>query len=201
MMGNYRKLVLSLLICGLLPLGSSAKDKEAKVHDAGLGFSFSSGQSIFFTRATNPFKTNHTYLSGGIHLEEEGLGVTYYNYYLGQYERRSEQTYFLELGGGWRHLWFQDKLAGGFFPHTVIEGGASGYFAQFGRLRNLFKATSLRWVPYVQAGIGASIYTGTIIYRIEMGYLSTLPTLDEDVFPKYQGAFLKVIASSGQKPR
>jgi hypothetical protein len=92
-------------------------------------------------------------------------------------------------------------LAGGFFPHTILEGGASGYFAQFGRLRNFLKETSVRWVPYVQAGIGASVYTGTVIYRIEMGYLSTLSDLLKIDFPEYQGVFIKVIVSSGQKPR
>ena len=199
MRGTY-SIGCAILVGLLLPITSSATEDEPKVRDAGLGFSMSSGQSIFYTRSVNPFNTNHHYFAGGFHLESDGIPVVYYDAW-GYPVTRSKQVYFLELGGGWRHLWFQDQLAGGFFPHTMLEGGVSGYFAQFGRLRNLFREASLRWVPYVQAGVGASIYTGSIIYRIEAGYLTTLRTLPRDVFPEYQGAFLKIIISSGQKPR
>ena len=95
-------------------------------------------------------------------------------------------------------------MAGSFLPHTVIEGGASGYVVRVGRLRSLFQEASLRWVPYLQTGFGASVYTGTVIYRFEMGYLSTISTLSylpKGAFPEYQGAYLKIVVSSGQKPR
>ncbi|MFB0515622.1 MAG: hypothetical protein ACETWG_03350 [Candidatus Neomarinimicrobiota bacterium] len=200
-MNSIRLRDLRFLICVLLPLMASGQDSGRKIHDAGLGFSFSSGQSLFYTRATNPYEAHHTYMAAGFHIEEEGIGLTYYNWYLDRYERTAKQTYYLELGWGWRHLWFQEKMAGGFFPHTVLEGGASGYFAQFGRLRTFFREMSLRWVPYVQAGVGASVYTGSVIYRIEIGYLSTLSYLPEGEFPEYEGAFLKMVISSGQKPR
>ncbi len=199
-MNSMRRPTLQFLLCVLLPLMVGAQDEGQKVHTAGLGFSFSSGQSLFYTRAANPYRTNHTYLAAGFHIEEEGIGIPYYSSW-GTVERNAIQRYYLELGWGWRRLWFQESMAGGFFPHTSIEGGASGYVAQSGRLRSFFRETSLRWVPYLQAGFGATIYTGTIIYCVELGYLSTLSYLPEETFPEYQGAYLKIVISSGQKPR
>ncbi|UCH63838.1 MAG: hypothetical protein JSU77_05180 [Fidelibacterota bacterium] len=191
----------SLLFWILMPLMVGAQDSDEKVHDAGIGFSFSSGQSLFFIRSTNPFRTNHTYLTAGFHIEEEGIGVTYYNYTWGTYERRAKQRYYLEMGWGWRHLWFRESMAGGFLPHSVIEAGASGYIARLGRLRYYFQEATLHWEPYLQAGLGASIHTGTAIYRIEMGYLSTFSFFSGSLFPGYGGVYLKVVISSGQKPR
>jgi len=200
MMNTMRRYSLLFLFWVMLPLTADAQEDDKKVHDAGIGFSFSSGQSLFFTRSTNPFHTNHTYLTVGLHIEEEGIGVTYYDYYWGTYERNAIQRYYLELGWGWRRLWFRESMAGGFLPHSVIEGGASGYIARLGRLRNYFREATLRWAPYLQVGLGASIHTGTAIYRIEMGYLSTFH-LPESLFPGYGGAYLKIVISSGQKPR
>ncbi len=198
-MSTTQRYSLPFLFWIMLPLMAGAQENDKKVHDAGIGFSFSSGQSLFLTRSTNPFHTNHTYLAAGFHIEEEGFPI--YDPWLGTYERYAPNTYYLELGWGWRRLWFRESMAGAFLPHTVIEGGASGYVARFGRLRSLFREASLRWVPYLQAGFGASIYTGTVIYRVEMGYLSTLRLLPKDIFPPYESAYLKVIVSSGQKPR
>jgi len=208
MMSTTQRYSLPFLFWILLPLMAGAQENDEKVHDTGIGFSFSSGQSLFFTRSTNPFHTNHTYLAAGFHIEGEGSGPGYYDpygyndsYY---YKSQTSQDYYLELGWGWRRLWFRESMASGFLPHTVIEGGASGYIASLGRLRSLFREASLRWVPYLQAGLGGSIYTGTVIYRIEMGYLSTISTLSylpKGAFPEYQGAYLKIVVSSGQKPR
>lgn len=201
MMSTIRRYSMLFLFWVLMPLMVGAQDSDKKVHDAGIGFSYSSGQSLFYTRSTNPFSTNHTYLAAGVHIEEEGIGGIYYNYYTGRYERRSSQTYYLELGYGWRRLWFRESMAGGFLPHSVIEGGASGYIARLGRLRYYFQETTLRWAPYLQAGLGASIHTGTAIYRFEMGYLSTFSHFPKSLFPGYDGVYLKMVISSGQKPR
>jgi len=201
MMSTIRRYSMLFLCWVLMPLMVGAQDSDKKVHDAGIGFSFSSGQSLFYTRSTNPFSTNHTYMAGGFHIEEEGIGLTYYNYYTNRYERRASQAYYLEMGYGWRRLWFRESMAGGFLPHSVIEGGASGYVARLGRLRNYFRETTLRWAPYLQAGLGASIHTGTAIYRFEMGYLSTFSHFPESLFPEYDGVYLKMVISSGQKPR
>ena len=204
-MSTTQRYSLPFLFWILLPLMAGAQESEKKVHDAGLGFSFSSkGQSLFLTRSTNPFHTNHTYLAAGFHIEGEGGGPVISDPYGYYYKPQTSKDYYLELGWGWRRLWFRESMAGAFLPHTVIEGGASGYIARFGRLRSLFREASLRWVPYLQAGLGGSIYTGTVIYRIEMGYLSTISTLSylpKGAFPEYQGAYLKIVVSSGQKPR
>ncbi|UCD38530.1 MAG: hypothetical protein JSW54_03370 [Fidelibacterota bacterium] len=200
-MSYIRRFGWPLLFMFLVPVIGSSQESDTKVHDAGLGFAFSSGQSIFYTRATNPFQTNHLYYSLGVHLEQEGIGITYYDYTLGDYATTSKQVYYLELGSGWRRHWFEDNLAGGFFPHTVIEAGLSGYLAQYGSLRKYFRETAFKWDPYIQIGAGISVFTGPAIYRIEMGYLSTLATLPVDVFPRYEGVFLKIVISSGQKPR
>jgi len=200
-MNSIRRRCLQYLFCILVPLTVGAQDNDRKIHSTGVGFSFSSGQSLFFIRETNPFRTNHTYLAAGFHIEEEGIGLTVYDYRFDRYERFGTQIYYLEFGWGWRRLWFQESLAGGFFPHTGVEGGASGYISQFGKLRNFFRETSLCWVPYLQAGVGASIYTGVVIYRVEMGYLTTLSYLPKEVFPEYHGAYMKIVISSGKKPR
>lgn len=200
MMSTIRRYSMLFLFWVLMPLMVGAQDSDKKVHDAGIGFSFSSGQSLFYTRSTNPFRTNHTYLAAGFHIEEEGIGITYLDYW-GNPQRSAKQAYYLELGYGWRRLWFRESMAGGFLPHSVIEGGASGYVARLGRLRNYLRETTLRWAPYLQAGLGASIHTGMAIYRIEMGYLSTFSHFPESLFPGYDGIYLKMVISSGQKPR
>jgi len=203
-MSTTQRYSLPFLFWVLLPLMAGAQESDKKVHDAGIGFSFSSGQSLFLTRSTNPFHTTHTYLAAGFHIEGEGGGPGYYDPYGYYYKPQTSKDYYLELGCGWRRLWFRESMAGTFLPHTVIEGGASGYVARFGRLRSLFREASLRWVPYLQAGLGGSVYTGTAIYRIEMGYLSTISTLSylpKGAFPEYQGVYLKIVVSSGQKPR
>ncbi len=201
MMSTLRRYRLLFLFGILLPLTAGAQESDKKVHAAGIGFSFSSGQSLFYTRSTNPFNTNHTYLAAGFHIEEEGIGVTIYDPWYGSVKLSGSQAYYLESGLGWRRLWFRESMAGGFLPHTSIEGGASGYIARIGPWRDYFRGTTLHWAPYVQAGLGASIHTGTSIYRVEMGYFYTLPLLPEDVFPPYGGAYLKMVISSGQKPR
>lgn len=203
-MSTTQRYSLPFLFWVLLPLMAGAQESDKKVHDAGIGFSFSSGQSLFLTRSTNPFHTNHTYLAAGFHIEGEDGGPGYYDPYGYYYKPPTSRDYYLELGWGWRRLWFRESMAGGFLPHTVIEGGASGYVARFGRLRSFFREASLFWVPYLQAGLGGSVYTGTAIYRIEMGYLRTISTLSylpKGAFPEYKGAYLKIVISSGQKPR
>ncbi len=200
-MSTLRRYSLLFLFWILLPLTAGAQESDEKVHAAGIGFSFSSGQSLFYTRSTNPFNTNHTYLAAGFHIEEEGAGITICDPWTGYCQRPGSQAYYLESGLGWRRLWFRESMAGGFLPHTSIEGGASGYVARIGQWRNYFRETTLHWGLYLQAGAGASIHTGTSIYRVEMGYMSTFSHLSEDLFPGYSGAYLKIILSSGQKPR
>jgi hypothetical protein len=166
--------LIFILLGGLVPLATAAGDKETKIKDSGLGFSLSSGQSVFFSRSIDPFGDKHTYYALGFHVEEEGIGIVYYNPYMGSYDRISKQVYYLEFGYGWRHLWFKDKMAGEFLPHSSIEVGASSYVKKIGRLVKLFEGTSLVWDPYVQVGFGASIFTGQAIYRVEMGYQGTV---------------------------
>ncbi|MFC1484191.1 hypothetical protein ACFL6Q_04005 [Candidatus Neomarinimicrobiota bacterium] len=204
-MKQQRFTLIFILLGCLVPLVAAEEDKETKIKDTGLGFSLSSGQSIFYSRSIDPFGDKHTYYSLGFHQEEEGIGVVYYNPYLGTYDRISKEKYYLEFGYGWRHLWFKDKMAGEFLPHSSIEVGASAHVKRIGRLVELFKGSSLVWDPYIQIGAGASIFTGQAIYRIEMGYLGTasewISYLPEGTFPGYQGAYLKMIISSGKKPR
>lgn len=202
-MKRYPTLVTCLAIAWIiLPVVAGAQEEDRKMGDSGVGFALSTnGQSLFYTRGTNPFRANHRYISAGFHQEEHGLSVPYYDYRTNTYRTNASRSYYLELGGGWRRLWFQDKLAAGFFPHTTIELGASGYLAEFGKFRNYFRETSLRWSPYWQVAFGASIHTGTVFYRIEMGYLSTMRIFEKDTFKHYDGVFLKIVAASGQKPR
>ena len=185
----------------LLAVASESGDEDKRVRDAGFGISLSSGQSLFYTRATDPFRSNHVYWALGFHQEQRGIAVSFYDPYQGRYDSNPSRKYFLELSSGWRHLWFRESLAGGFFPHTVLELGASGYLARGGSLGKLFAEASFRWVPILQAGVGASIYTGIAIYRIEMGYQRTLTSFASEAFSKYKGVYLKFVYSSGQKPR
>jgi hypothetical protein len=203
---KLHKATLILLLLGCTILSADDKeDQERKVKGSGLGFSLSSGQSIFFSQSFQPLETKHGYYTVGFHIEEKGIGVWYYDPYLGRYERTSKQVYYLEFGYGRRRLCFQDKMAGEFLPHSSFEVGASAYIKRVGRLVEFFKGASLVWDPYVQVGFGASIFTGQAIYRVEMGYLGTLSEwidyLPEDLFPGYEGAFLKMIISSGRKRR
>lgn len=187
----------------LWPLAAGAQNNDGKVHDSGLGVAISSGSSLLYVRSTNPVNTNHTYFAAGIHIEEEGLAAyDPYGYQVGDYYRSyPKQRYYLDGGWGWRHLWFRDSMAGTFLPHTSIEGGISGYLAQFGKLREFFLDTSLRWTPYLQAGFGASIYTGSVIYRFEMGYHASLPLIDENLFPPFKGAYLMIIWANAKEAR
>ncbi len=208
---RYERAMINLVLALVfLPVLVEAQEEDRKVGDAGIGFALSTkGQSLFYTRGTNPFRTNHGYFTVGCHQEQHGINVGIYDPYTGRVIRNPNQSHYLEFGGGWRRLWFQDKLAEGFFPHTMVELGASGYVVKFGRFRNYLRETSLSWSPYWQAGLGASIHTGTTIYRLELGYLATLIPIrigtfsyaGKGVFSPYRGVFFKVIISSGQKPR
>lgn len=202
-MKRTTQLVACLAIAwNILPMTAGAQEEDRKMGDSGIGFALSNnGQSLFYTRGTNPFRTHHRYISVGFHQEEHGISVPFYDYRTNTYRSNPSRSYYLELGGGWRRLWLQNKLAAGFFPHTMVEIGLSGYVAEFGKFRNYFKETSLRWWPYGQVAFGASIHTGTVFYRIELGYLSTLPLPDKNRFKPYQGVFFKVVIASGQKPR
>ena len=193
--------VIILLVLGLLLAGPAQADDDEKVQVGGMGFSMSSGQSIFYTRGTNPYLTNQFYYATGIHIEEEGLALPYYDLYTGRVERNASQSYFFELGLGWHRLLLQDKMAGGFFPHTNLQLGGSGFVVQVGSWRNLWQEFSLRWTPYYQAGLGGSIYTGTAVYRVEGGYRGTLPLLAKDLFPRYEGFYLSIVMFSSRKPR
>ncbi len=195
-----------LFLLFLLPLVATAQSSGGKVHDSGLGIAIFSGSSVFYTRSTNPVNTNHTYLEVGLHMEEEGFYLRVDPMIVNEQGYATLQTavkqrYYIDGGWGWRHLWFRDSMAGTFLPHTSVEGGISGYFAQFGRLREFFLDTSLRWTPYLQAGFGASIYTGSVIYRFEMGYHASLPLVDESLFPPFKGAYLMVIWSNAKEAR
>lgn len=205
---RLHKATLIFLLLGCTFLWADANEvQERKVKDSGLGFSLSSGQSVFFSQSFEPLEPWHGYYTLGFHIEEKGIGVWYYDPYLGRYERTSKQVYYLEFGYGRRQLLFQDKMAGEFLPHGSFEVGVSAYIKRFGKMSEFFKDASLVWDPYVQAGFGASIYTGQAIYRVEMGYLCTISALGfatympESNFPGYKGAFLKMIISSGQKRR
>ena len=189
-----------------LPFAASAQNSAGRVHDSGLGIAIFSGSSVFYSRSINPVNTNHTYLDVGLHMEEEGLSIRQDPFLVDEYgystmQVAPKQRYYLDAGWGWRHLWFRDSMAGTFLPHTSVEGGISGYIAQFGKLREFFLDTSLRWTPYLQAGFGASIYTGSIIYRFEMGYHASLPLIDESLFPPFRGAYLMVIWSNAKGAR
>lgn len=190
-----------LLVLGSLLLGPAQAEDNEKVRVGGIGFTMSSGQSIFYTRGTNPYLTNQFYYLTGIHIEEEGLALPYYDPYTGRVERNPSQNYFFELGPGWNRLWFQDKMAGGFFPHTNLQLGASGFVVDVGSWKHLWREFSLRWTPYLQAGFGGSIYTGTAVYRVEGGYRATLPLLAKDLFPRYEGFYLSIVMFGSPKPR
>ncbi len=202
-MKRYTQLIACLTLAwNILPVVAVAQEEDRKIGDSGIGFALSTnGQSIFYTRGTNPFLRHHRYITVGFHQEEHGISVPYYDYFTNTYQTNRSQSYYLELGGGWHRLWFQDKLAAGFFPHTTVEFGVSGNVAEFGKFRNYFRDTSLRWSPYGQVAFGASIHTKTVFYRIELGYLSTLPLPVKNTFEPYKGIFFKVVAASGQKPR
>lgn len=202
---NMRMAGWLLVLAGVLSAGTPEEVGSLKIADAGLGYAMSSkGQSLFFTRGSDPFRTNQRYVSLGFHLEEQGLSLGIYNPYTGMVERNAAQMYYLESGIGLRRLLFQDKLAAGFFPHIMIEAGISGNPHELGQWRKLFLDTTMLWAPYFQVGGGASIYTASAIYRLELGYLATpsvAPTVFREEFPSYQGMFIKIIISNVQKPR
>lgn len=198
--GRGNRLIIPLVL-GWLLLGPVQAEDDEKGRVGGVGFTMSSGQSIFYTRGTNPYNTNQFYYLTGIHIEEEGLALPYYDPYTGRVERNPSQDYFLELGLGWNRLLFQDKMAGGFFPHTNLQLGASGYVVEVGRLKTLLEEFSLRWTPFIQAGLGGSIFTGTAVYRVEGGYRTTVSLLAEDLFPGYGGFYLSIVMFGSRKPR
>ncbi|MCH8836749.1 MAG: hypothetical protein IIA60_02980 [Candidatus Marinimicrobia bacterium] len=200
-LGGRDNNIIILLVSGLLLAGPAQADDDEKVRVGGMGFSMSSGQSIFYTRGTSPYHTNQFYYATGIHIEEKGLALTYYNPYTNQYERDPSQEYFLELGLGWSRLMFQEKLAGGFFPHTNLQLGASGYVVEVGRWNTVLQDFSLRWTPYYQAGLGGSIYTDTAVYRVEGGYRGTVRLSENDPFPSYEGPYLSIVMFGSRKPR
>ncbi|MEE9465535.1 MAG: hypothetical protein V3W14_08205 [Candidatus Neomarinimicrobiota bacterium] len=191
--------VMVLLSMGLV-FGGQLFAKDGKSGVGGLGFALSTGQSIFYTRGTDPFKTNQIYYATGIHIEEVGMSGYYYDAY-GRVDRNPTQDYYFEMGLGWHRLLFQDKMAGGFFPHTNVQFGGSGYVIKTGRLRNFLDEFSLRWAPYLQLGFGGSMFSGGAIYRMEVGYLGTLPVYDKDRFPSYDGMYFSIILISANKPR
>lgn len=203
LMKTHNRIIHGLLLTALwVGMAAGADDKKSRTGDAGLGYAISSdGQSLFYMRGTAPFKTNHWYLSLGMHMEEQGIAIGVYDYYTGRIERNPTQSYYLETGGGFRHLWLRKKMAGRFFPHTSVEVGAAGYVARFGHLKKWMKDSALVWSPYIQIGSGASIFGNGAIYRVEVGYLQTLSLLSEQKFPPYKGVYIKIVVSSGQKPR
>ncbi len=176
---------------------SGREKKDHSTSSGGIGYAISSGSSLFYTRSTNPFKTHSRYLSVGLHIEEEGLALPYYNYYYDTIERNATQEYYLESGVGYRRLLLQDKMDSGFLPHVALEGGLSGYIAQVGDWRDFFSEFAMKWSPLASAGLGVSIFTGQAIYRAEMGFVSIIPLLPEDLFRRYGGFYLKVIIAGG----
>lgn len=190
----------TLLLSLVLGLGGQLFAKDGKPGVGGLGFALSSGQSFFYTRGTDPFKTNQAYYAAGLHIEEVGMAGTYIDLD-GRYNRNPDQRYFFETSVGWHRLLFQDKMAGGFFPHTNVQIGGSGYIIKAGKLSKLFNEFSLRWAPYLQLGFGGSIFSAGTIYRLELGYLGTMPVYDKDRFPSYEGMYLSIILIGANKPR
>ena len=68
-------------------------------------------------------------------------------------------------------------------------------------LYGIFTIAVLSVICWPQKSFFSYIHTGTVIYRIEMGYLSTFSHFPESLFPGYDGVYLKMVISSGQKPR
>ncbi|MFC1481489.1 hypothetical protein ACFL6E_04490 [Candidatus Neomarinimicrobiota bacterium] len=174
---------------------------EAKIKDVGLGFTLSSGQSFFYLRGTNPYSRNQGFYSLGLHIEEEGIAVATQSYYGATPQRNAKQSLYLETNIGWRRLWFQDKLAGGFFPHTTVELGGVGFFDRGGTLENYLQDVSLTWAPSLAAGFGGTVATKNSIVRFEMGYLSTIKAGAKADFPHYDGFYLRVSMSNWERPR
>lgn len=176
-------------------------DSGLKVGDSGGGFVLSSdGQTLFFYRGTAPFKLYQALYTIGIHQEEPGLAPAFADPFGNPY-RNPSQEFYIELGLGGRRLLFLDKIGGGLFPYVTTELGASGYLAQIGFLRTGFRETSIHWGAFWQAGAGAAIHAANALYRFEMGYLQSYYPKDEADFPPYKGVYLKMIVSSGSKPR
>lgn len=176
-----------------------AQMTEAKIKDVGLGFTLSSGQSFFYMRGTNPYNLHQVFYSVGLHIEEEGFAIPTYNNY-GYPERNVKQSLYLETSIGWRRLWFKDKLAGGFFPHTTVELGGVGFFDDGGTLANYMRDISLTWAPAVGVGFGGTVFSKTSIIRFEMGLLSTIGNASKVGYPHYSGAFLRVSMSNWERP-
>jgi len=202
-MGGYMSKCLGrimVLLLVMMALGGQLLAEDGKPSFGGLGFALSTGQSFFYTRGTDPFKTNEFYYATGVHIEEVGMSGYYYDAY-GNVDRNPTQDYYFELGLGWHRLLFQDKMAGGFFPHTNVQFGGSGYVIKTGKLRNYLDEFSLRWAPWLQLGFGGSIFAGGTIYRMEVGYLGTIQVYDKGRFPYYDGMYFSIILIGASKPR
>jgi hypothetical protein len=176
---------------------AQAQISEAKIKDVGLGFTMSSGNSLFYMRGTNPYHRNQGFYSLGLHIEEEGIPSPQ-SIYSPNYP--SKQALYLETNVGWRRLWFQDKLAGGFFPHTAVELGGVGYFDRGGTLENYLQDVSLTWAPALTAGFGGTVFTKNSIVRLEMGHISTQKAGARDDYPHYSGFYLRVSMSNWERP-
>ena len=178
---------------------AQAQMSEAKIKDVGLGFTLSSGQSLFYMRGTNPYSGNQGFYSLGLHIEEVGLPGARYNdpYYR---PTAAKQKLYLETNIGWRRLWFQDQLASGFFPHTTVELGGVGFFDRGGTLEKYMQDISLTWAPALSVGFGGTVFTRNSILRIEMGYFSTQKVGARTNFPHYLGFYLRVSMSNWERP-
>ena len=62
-MKHYIQLAICLAIAWIiLPVAAGAQEKDRVKGDSGFGFALSTnGQSLFYTRGTNPFRTHHRY--------------------------------------------------------------------------------------------------------------------------------------------
>jgi len=203
---RQRKLMSRMLwifICTSLGLVgiAQAQMSEAKIKDVGLGFTVSSGNSFFYMRGTNPYDRNQGFYSLGVHIEEDGIPGPNQGYVDPYYQPSTpKQAYYLETNIGWRRLWFKDKLAGGFFPHTAVELGGFGYFERGGTLENYMQDISLTWAPALTVGFGGTVFTKNSIMRFEMGYLSTQKAGAKASYPQYWGGYLRVSMSNWERP-
>ena len=108
---------------------------------------------------------------------------------------------YLETNIGWRRLWFQDKMASGFFPHTAFEIGGVGFFDRGATLENYLQDVSLTWAPSLSAGFGGTVFTKNSIMRFEMGYLSTIKAGAKRGYPHFSGVYLRISMSNWERPQ
>ncbi len=199
---KYVKRLLWVCMCtGLGFTGiAQAQLSEAKIKDVGIGFTLSSGQSFFYMRGTNPYATNQGQYSLGLHIEEQGIALPR-QLSTGEIVRNPHQAFYFESNFGWRRLWFKEKMAGGFFPHTSVEVGGVGYFDEGGTLAKYMRDMSLTWAPSLAIGFGGSVFTKNSIMRFEMGHLSTLELGARNDYPHYWGMYLRFSMSNWERPR